>query len=117
MSDFAEALKRRRDRDGLSMRAAAEAVGVGLNTYFRAEHGQPVHGRSLLKLASWMEVPTSVVAGKPAPGMVTLTHSDIKALDALRDAINDAYHALGGEGEHPSTPALDSLRQRWVASA
>lgn len=110
-------LAHKREREGLSMRQAASSAGVGTNTYFRAEHGGGVRSDAMLKLATWVGVPPVVLGDTSANALVEVSVADMQALDALTEAVNSSWRALGGEGEHPSTPTLDALRQRWASSS
>lgn len=114
-STFGRLLKRKREREGLSMRAAADTIGVGTNTYFRAEHGGGVSGDSLLKLAGWLDVPPTVAGGGNGEGELKATMEDFEVLDQLIESVNAAYTALGGEGAHPLTGPIGELRARWAA--
>ena len=53
IADVAEALKRKRKAQGLSLRAVAAEVGIPTMTVHRIERGQEVYGSKLLTVAAW----------------------------------------------------------------
>lgn len=54
LDDFGAMLFEEREVRGVGMREAADQAGVGLHTWFRAEHGENITAEVLLKLMEWL---------------------------------------------------------------
>lgn len=74
-AEFASRLREKRLSRGLSLRQAAQEVGVSATTFSRVERGDHLPDReNLLQLANWLGVTLEQVATTPADHDV-VTHS------------------------------------------
>lgn len=100
-------MRRRRKTDGLSLRDAAEQMGVSAPTLQRVEAGQPPNSANLIRIAEWLQLPVEEVLRKgkrPANQLATVAQIEVHlradpnlspdAAEAIADAVQKLYAAF-----------------------
>ncbi len=109
-------LRRKRERDGLSLRDAAEQIGISAPTLQRVEAGQLPTAAVLVKLADWLEVKIDelrkdgVQRTRGTPEQIELYLRADPKLDqgdavAIANMVREVYHAFtrGKKGKRASS--------------
>jgi transcriptional regulator with XRE-family HTH domain len=100
-------IRRRRKTDGLSLRDAADQMGVSAPTLQRVESGQPPNSANLIRIAEWLQLPVDEVlrkGKKPANQLATVAQIEVHlradpnlspdAAEAIADAVQKLYAAF-----------------------
>jgi transcriptional regulator with XRE-family HTH domain len=100
-------IRRRRKTDGLSLRDAADQVGVSAPTLQRVEAGQAPNSGNLIRIAEWLQLPVEEVlrkGKKPANHLATVAQIEVHlradpnlspdAAEAIADAVQKLYAAF-----------------------
>ena len=100
-----ELIRSRRKADNLSLREAADTIGVSAPTLQRVEAGQAPNTASLLRIAEWLQVSLDDLIRKKAAGGGKGTvaqievhlradpHLDPQAAQAIAEAVQKLYAA------------------------
>jgi len=86
--DLGRLLRERRQRDGLSLREAAEDVGISFNTLARIEKGHVPDVGTFQRLAEWVGVPPGAFFGperRRSESTPDIVASHLRADPALTD--------------------------------
>lgn len=100
-------VRRRRKTDGLSLRDAADQIGVSAPTLQRVETGQPPNSASLIRITEWLQLPVEEVlrkGKKSANQLATVAQIEVHlradpnlspdAAEAIADAVQKLYGAF-----------------------
>jgi transcriptional regulator with XRE-family HTH domain len=100
-------MRRRRKTDGLSLRDAADQMGVSAPTLQRVEAGQPPNSANLIRITKWLQLPVDEVLRKekkPANQLATVAQIEVHlradpnlppdAAEAIADAVQKLYAAF-----------------------
>jgi transcriptional regulator with XRE-family HTH domain len=100
-------IRRRRKADGLSLRDAADQMGVSAPTLQRVEAGQPPNSANLIRITQWLQLPVDKVLRKgtnPASQLATVAQIEVhlradpnlsaEAAEAIADAVQKLYAAF-----------------------
>jgi transcriptional regulator with XRE-family HTH domain len=100
-------IRRRRKADGLSLRDAADQMGVSAPTLQRVEAGQPPNSANLVRITSWLQLPVEEVlrkGKKPTNPLATVAQIEVhlradpnlspEAAEAIADAVQKLYAAF-----------------------
>ncbi len=100
-------IQRRRKTDGLSLRNAADQMGVSAPTLQRVEAGQPPNSTNLIRITKWLQLPVDEVLRKekkPANKLATVAQIEVHlradpnlapdAAEAIADAVQKLYAAF-----------------------
>jgi transcriptional regulator with XRE-family HTH domain len=100
-------IRRRRKTDGLSLRDAADQMGVSAPTLQRVEAGQPPNSANLVRIAAWLQLSVDALLRKekkPADQLATVAQIEVhlradpnlspEAAEAIADSVQKLYAAF-----------------------
>jgi transcriptional regulator with XRE-family HTH domain len=106
-----ELVRRRRKAEGLSLREAAEQMGVSAPTLQRVEAGQPPNSANLVRITGWLQIGVDDIlkkGRKPAKDLATVAQIQVHlradpnlspdAAEAIADAVQKLYAAFSKQG-------------------
>jgi transcriptional regulator with XRE-family HTH domain len=100
-------IRRRRKSDGLSLRDAADQMGVSAPTLQRVEAGQPPNSVNLIRIAEWLQLPVEELlkkGKKQGNQLATVAQIEVHlradpnlspdAAEAIADSVQKLYAAF-----------------------
>jgi transcriptional regulator with XRE-family HTH domain len=100
-------IRSRRKAHGLSLREAADQIGVSAPTLQRVEAGQPPNSSNLVRIATWLQISVDELLGKrkaTSNNVATVAQIEVhlradpnlepEAAEAIADAVQKLYAAF-----------------------